>query len=82
MIGIKEKLFKASGISHDILRHIVQRTVTLVHVLNLKAGKYQPSFAETFGCFLKLLSFDLHFQALVFSKSKTLIAPYCKYYPC
>ena len=82
MIGIKEKLFKASGISHDILRHIVQRTVTLVHVLNLKTGEYQPIFAQAFGCFLKLLCFDLNFQALVFSKSMTLIAPYCKYYPC
>ena len=37
MVGIEKKLLEASGVSHDVLGHIVQRTVPFVHVLNLKS---------------------------------------------
>ena len=35
MIGVKEELLEGAGVAHDVLRHVVQRTVPLVHVLNL-----------------------------------------------
>ena len=81
MIGVKEKLFEAASISHNVLRHIVQWTVTFVHVFNLQENGYQSQEHpfKAFACFLKLLCF----QALVFSKfSCTQLPPYCKFYPC
>ena len=41
VICIEEKFFEASGISHNVFGHIVQRTVAFVHVFNLPENMYQ-----------------------------------------
>ena len=35
MIGIQQQLLQGARIPHDVLWHIVQRTVPLIHILNL-----------------------------------------------